>query len=80
MRQITAIFNVCTLDPHAHDLGTGHAAHGPESPSSEPTESKGGTESGGDIESVTLNRGFDDNAMAQIIGVAILEFGVALHR
>jgi len=69
-----------TYDPHAHDVGSGHTAHGPEVDLAEPIESKETAESGGDIESFnTPARPFDDNALAQIIGVAILEFGIALH-
>jgi len=67
-------------DTHGHKVGS-HAAHGPEGDFEQPapdttTHSKG--ESSTDIEkqpSWTI----DDSALAQIVGVAILEFGVTLH-
>ncbi|KAF8817477.1 ZIP-like iron-zinc transporter [Phlegmacium glaucopus] len=66
-------------DAHGHGLGS-HAAHGPEpfNQTTEPTANK--ETSSSDIETADKNGPkFDDNALAQIIGVAILEFGVVLH-
>ena len=63
-------------DAHGHGIG-GHAAHGPEATdtSSVPKETKE------DVE-IAVERAnvFDHNLLTQIIGVAILEFGVVLHR
>ncbi|KAG6890084.1 hypothetical protein C0995_012033 [Termitomyces sp. Mi166 len=63
-------------DPHGHEPGS-HAAHGPESSSSNER---------GDPESQDLKHQhgthtntMEDRAVAQIIGVGILEFGVLLH-
>lgn len=65
-------------DPHGHNIGS-QAAHGPEGALSEPAEKKD-IASSGDNESINSVGPMDDNALAQIVGVAILEFGVALHR
>ncbi|KAJ7183916.1 ZIP-like iron-zinc transporter [Mycena filopes] len=56
-------------DAHGHDVG-GHSAHGPES-------SPAPTKAVHDPEEQRLH--LDDSAAAQIIGIAILEFGVLLH-
>jgi len=59
-------------DPHGHGIGS-HAAHGPE----ETFEDKN---SASDLEASQITAvHFDDSAMAQVIGVFILEFGVLLH-
>ncbi|KAF8586344.1 ZIP zinc/iron transport family [Ramaria rubella] len=64
-------------DPHGHDLpeNTTHAAHGPESESASKTlsfeEPERGLQAG--------ERGVLDTATAQILGIAILEFGVVFH-
>ncbi|KAF4610702.1 hypothetical protein D9613_006917 [Agrocybe pediades] len=69
-------------DPHGHNLGS-HAAHGPET-SYQPSD-VGFTKnesSSSDIESGSEHghdHPFSDNATTQLIGVAILEFGVVLH-
>jgi zinc transporter 1/2/3 len=73
-------------DTHGHSLGS-HAAHGPEATFSAPdnavnkAEKEGSTSS--DVESATHVRAHatsvSDNVLTQIIGVAILEFGVVLH-
>ncbi|KAF8813469.1 ZIP zinc/iron transport family [Phlegmacium glaucopus] len=64
-----------THDAHGHGLGS-HPALGPEAihQTSEPTANN-------ETSSSDLEKGFnfDDNALAQIVGVAILEFGVVLH-
>lgn len=65
-------------DPHGHNIGS-HGAHGPEGEPAEPAEKKD-IASAGDNESMNSVGPMDDNALAQIVGVAILEFGVALHR
>ncbi|TDL23968.1 ZIP-like iron-zinc transporter [Rickenella mellea] len=68
-------------DPHGHGLA-GHAAHGPEvldhqhhSPQNPDSES--------DIEknnkTPEFTNALDDSAVAQIIGIFILEFGIILH-
>ncbi|KAG6813873.1 hypothetical protein H0H92_006280 [Tricholoma furcatifolium] len=80
-----------THDPHGHDLGS-HAAHGPEPAASTTTPalstqektSGNGSGNGSDIESQDHDHEVEtstltDSAAAQIIGVAILEFGVTLH-
>jgi len=68
--------NLRDTDAHGHGIG-GHAAHGPEAADAftSPEEKKG------DVElAVVRTNVFDHNLMTQIIGVAILEFGVVLHR
>ena len=68
-----------TTDTHGHGIGS-HAAHGPEGKLDEaPTKAEVKEESTSDVEDQG-NPIIDNNALAQIIGVAILEFGVALHR
>lgn len=61
------------LDPHGHSVGA-HAAHGPESRSPDSTDE----EKPIDLEEYHWSR--DDTGMTQAIGLAILEFGVVLHR
>ncbi|KAJ7314413.1 ZIP-like iron-zinc transporter [Mycena albidolilacea] len=65
-------------DPHGHYTGS-HAAHGPEGAQTPPTEN-------GDVEEQKHEHHhhhelthLDDSASAQIVGIAILEFGVLLH-
>ncbi|KAG5636784.1 hypothetical protein H0H81_006898 [Sphagnurus paluster] len=81
-------------DHHGHNLG-GHAAHGPEGIYTQSTQPVGLAEpkaadekstSSSDVEEgknthdhAHAHNSVMDNAAAQIIGVAILEFGVALH-
>ncbi|KAA1469105.1 ZIP-like iron-zinc transporter [Dentipellis sp. KUC8613] len=67
-------------DPHGHDVGS-HAAHGPESSNRERERTahehqhrKGDEDDDDDDES-----DMGDSATAQVIGIAILEFGVVLH-
>jgi hypothetical protein len=65
-------------DPHAH-IGS-RAIHGPEGGvTDEKSESskQAGIE---DLEALRNQKDLDDSAIAQIIGVAVLEFGVLLHR
>ncbi|KAJ7905981.1 ZIP-like iron-zinc transporter [Mycena leptocephala] len=76
-------------DPHGHYTGS-HAAHGPEGTQTPPKESESGA---GDIEDQRLGHSqqhhhqhqhhhhgeVDDSASAQVVGIAILEFGVLLH-
>lgn len=64
-----------TKDTHGHNLGS-HAAHGPEATFS--AEVKPDNQSD-DTEKRTTPI-TDNAALTQIIGIAILEFGVALHR
>ncbi|KAK7024950.1 ZIP-like iron-zinc transporter [Favolaschia claudopus] len=68
-------------DPHGHYTGS-HAAHGPEGTQTPPKESASDVEeqrhhhhghSHGELSHL------DDSAAAQIVGIAILEFGVLLH-
>lgn len=71
-------------DNHGHNLGS-HAAHGPEGtfdPSTLPdSENKPEEKGSSDIESAEhSHHAVHDSAAAQIIGIAILEFGVVLHR
>ncbi|KAJ7576897.1 ZIP-like iron-zinc transporter [Mycena floridula] len=62
-------------DAHGHGPGS-HAAHGPEGNASETKPELLGS----DVEAATSEQHhFLDAAATQIIGVAILEFGVALH-
>ena len=71
--------NAYPVDPHGHGAGGAHAAHGPEGTfdqiPAEKFESKMDTT---DLESQPTWT-IDDSAMAQILGIAILEFGVTLH-
>ncbi|KAJ7774041.1 ZIP-like iron-zinc transporter [Mycena metata] len=63
-------------DPHGHNVG-GHAAHGPEGSPSELTKSVDDIEEQGPNHKMRGH--LDDSAAAQIIGIAILEFGVLFH-
>lgn len=64
-----------TSDPHGHDVGT-VAAHGPEGdPVNQDSE-----KNISDVDSFDYENGLGNAAAAQILGVAILEFGVILHR
>ncbi|KAJ7848313.1 ZIP-like iron-zinc transporter [Mycena leptocephala] len=60
-------------DAHGHHVGS-HAAHGPES-TRVPAKHAQDTEQQGTKQLLHM----DDSAAAQIIGIAILEFGVLLH-
>jgi zinc transporter 1/2/3 len=71
-------------DAHGHSLGS-HAAHGPEGVINPPTRIESKTLD--DVESAGSNpsqhehnHGFEDSMATQMIGIAILEFGVVLHR
>ncbi|KAG6374854.1 Zinc/iron permease [Boletus reticuloceps] len=60
------------IKPDVHGYGVGsHAAHGPEGKSED-------EKSASDLEASDPGH-FDDSAMAQVLGVFILEFGVLLH-
>lgn len=68
-------------DAHGHASGS-HAAHGPEGrvdPDIAPAKSDS---SHTDVESGHSHHGHSllDTALTQILGIAILEFGVTLHR
>jgi solute carrier family 39 (zinc transporter), member 1/2/3 len=68
------------LDAHGHNAGSMNA-HGPEGydqkeMSSDPSNAKAVS----DTESQQLQQDLDDAAAGHIIGIAILEFGVILHR
>ncbi|KAJ8694704.1 hypothetical protein PTI98_007356 [Pleurotus ostreatus] len=61
-------------DPHGHNVGS-HVSHGPEGELINEQE-----KTKADVESQSSgNPMYTESAMAQIIGVAILEFGVVLH-
>ena len=68
-------------DAHGHGHGVGAlAAHGPEGAEGEATSEKSSKR---DIETSMFEEkpgSVVDSALTQIIGVAILEFGVLLHR
>ena len=78
--------SILTMLPDAHGHGVGsHTAHGPEgnniTPPPELIKPSNVSQSSGekDAEEGHSHHAVDD-AMAQIIGVAILEFGIVLHR
>lgn len=84
------LIHAILTDPHGHAAGGSHAAHGPEMNKNTTTPASG-TEDTVDQEklrdeesaSVVLHNdsGFVvDSPATQILGVAILEFGVVLHR
>ena len=64
-----------SIDPHGHDAGAAHTAHGPEigaeSKDRDSELEKGVAHPGG---AAVL-----DSAIAQILGIAILEFGIVFH-
>lgn len=64
------------VDVHGHAHGGIHAAHGPEATISDDDKTKENNSQ----EDGKSDISYDQNAAAQIIGVAILEFGVILHR
>ncbi|KAI5995056.1 Zinc/iron permease [Pisolithus albus] len=61
-------------DAHGHGVGS-HAAHGPETFDDKNTS----TRDGSDLEMGNEGPTMDENVLAQLIGVFILEFGVLLH-
>ncbi|KAJ8518573.1 hypothetical protein ONZ45_g4375 [Pleurotus djamor] len=63
-----------THDPHGHGVGS-HVPHGPEGEVAETKKSEGHE----DVESANSFKTYTHDAMAQIIGIAILEFGIVLH-
>ncbi|KAG5736017.1 Zinc-regulated transporter 1 [Termitomyces sp. T112] len=69
-------------DTHGHDIVT-NDANGPQptdEPTPDPLSAREKNNGKGDLESQDSNaQGIIDNAAAQIIGVAILEFGILLH-
>ncbi|KAJ7278421.1 ZIP-like iron-zinc transporter [Mycena rebaudengoi] len=79
-------------DAHGHEVGS-HAAHGPEGEASADDETSSASphpppplplqkhEHDDDIEAqhARVRHSLDDSAAAQVIGIAILEFGVLLH-
>lgn len=76
--------NYSSLDAHGHHFGS-HAAHGPEGGFSSSDKAVNQpdkeNESSSDIENGMVHKHqFTDNVLAQIVGVAILEFGIVLHR
>ncbi|KAJ8082032.1 hypothetical protein PM082_007878 [Marasmius tenuissimus] len=81
-----------TYDHHGHDVGGAHAAHGPEGvhrnlsdsrverPNVDQVAEIKDVETASEASSLkATTRGALDNPLTQIIGVAILEFGVVLH-
>lgn len=75
------LLNVTQKDAHGHNLGS-HAAHGPESKVEQASTlqkevSIEKVESGQDHH---YEHSLGDSATTQLIGVAILEFGLVLHR
>jgi zinc transporter 1/2/3 len=86
---IHTLTHLSLIFPDAHGHGHGsHAAHGPEGfhPGPEQQEPKPEASelepsaSQEDMEDLEKQKALLDNNAAQIIGVAILEFGVLLHR
>ena len=73
------------IDAHGHGPGDEshgghHAAHGPE-PQNKPADKDSDRDSTDAEKGLSRpSNSLDDSASAQIIGVAILEFGVLLHR
>ncbi|KAF8518935.1 ZIP-like iron-zinc transporter [Hysterangium stoloniferum] len=65
-------------DPHGHGIGPGgaHSAHGPEMPMKEHSEKD--PESSIGLHEASASSALD-TAIARIIGIAILEFGVLFH-
>ena len=70
--------NASPIDAHGHNIG-GHAAHDPEGDFEQLPAAKLEQDGSSDVEGQPKFT-IDDSAMAQVIGVAILEFGVVLHR
>ncbi|PCH38151.1 ZIP zinc/iron transport family [Wolfiporia cocos MD-104 SS10] len=68
-------------DPHGHGIPGGtHAAHGPESaPQSRGMDDKDSIQETGTGDVESLHKGEPTSPMAQVLGIAILEFGVLLH-
>jgi len=64
------------VDVHGHAHGGVHAAHGPEAVNRDVDKTK----EDNSPEDGKSDSSYDQEAAAQIIGVAILEFGVLLHR
>ena len=61
------------IDPHGHDVSNGaHAAHGPEVGSDTKSHDS-------ELEKGTPGRAVLDTAVAQVLGIAILEFGIVFH-
>ncbi|KAI0033907.1 ZIP zinc/iron transport family [Vararia minispora EC-137] len=70
-----------TYDPHGHQAGGAHAAHGPEVAVSSDAEAQA-IQKSAELESVEYTARQDTleySAFAQLIGIAVLEFGVMLH-
>ncbi|KAL4080539.1 Zinc/iron permease [Scleroderma citrinum] len=65
-------------DAHGHGLGA-HAAHGPENVNPIQLSTNDSLSEKSDPEVAISKKVQDDNPLAQIIGVFILEFGVLLH-
>ncbi|KIK78402.1 hypothetical protein PAXRUDRAFT_36647 [Paxillus rubicundulus Ve08.2h10] len=68
-------------DAHGHGVGS-HAAHGPEGVSAQVTSVDNNSaheKYAPDIEASHQHADYDSSALAQIIGIFILEFGVLLH-
>ncbi|KAG7093984.1 hypothetical protein E1B28_007614 [Marasmius oreades] len=72
-------------DTHGHDAGGSHAAHGPEDDSNRGIDLSA-NEHSSDLEkspspvsSPQTPHSVADNPLTQIIGIAILEFGIVLH-
>jgi len=68
-----ASIGVKAHDPHGHDVSNGaHAAHGPEVGSDTKSHDS-------ELEKGTPGRAVLDTAVAQVLGIAILEFGIVFH-
>ncbi|EGN96717.1 hypothetical protein SERLA73DRAFT_140426 [Serpula lacrymans var. lacrymans S7.3] len=67
-------------DPHGHNVGS-HAAHGPESQhvKGDSGDDRNSEKLQSDEEALRQQKSLDDSAVAQVIGIFILEFGVLLH-
>lgn len=79
---------VVVIDAHAHGHDGAHAAHGPETleeskdniEDSTPKMEEAASHSSNGITNIAKPESGLDSPLTQIVGVAILEFGVVLHR
>lgn len=80
--RLFGFFSLLLLDAHGHDTGS-HAAHGPEgniSNTSKDVEAVPSEMTSAKTEVHQHPHMILDSVISQVIGVAILEFGVVLHR
>jgi solute carrier family 39 (zinc transporter), member 1/2/3 len=76
---LISLSNAYLVDTHGHKAGGTHAAHGPEGSNDQLPPTKESKMVFSDLEEQPTWT-IDDSALAQIVGIAILEFGVTLHR